>query len=118
MEYILGGVGLLIGIMIGWLLGTRKSGVSKAEFELLLKQEAAAQEKIKNLLVDLQFRQESNSKDHDQIINLNKEIAQLQARYPQLEQNLLESKSDKENLKTAHAELSEKYNSISSKASL
>lgn len=117
MEYILGGVGLVVGIAVGWLFGTKKSGVSKSDYELLLKQEAGAQEKINGLLSASQLKQADIAKSHDEIIRLNKELAQIQARYPQLEQSLLENKNEKEALKISSSELTEKLNNSSVKAS-
>ncbi len=117
MEYILAGVSFAIGILVGWLASSKKTVVSNQDYQTLLKQEAAAQEKIKNLLTDLQLKQESSTKDHEQIITLNKEVAQLQARYPQLEQSLAENKNEKESLKKINAEISEKINAINTKAS-
>ena len=117
MEYILGGVGLVVGLVVGWLLGTKKSGVPKSEYEMLLKQEAGAQEKINGLLNDSQLKQADITKSHDEIIRLNKELAQIQAIYPQLEQSLLENKNEKEALKKSSSDLTEKLNNSSLKAS-
>ncbi len=116
MDFIAIGISLLFGIFMGWLLGNRKSGVPKVEFELLLKQEAGAQEKIKGLLEDTKVKQESLSKGQDEIIKLNRDLAQLQATAPQLERNFAEMKQDRDSLKNSTQELAEKLSSITVKA--
>ncbi len=116
MEYILGAIGLTVGVVVGWLFGTRKSGVPKSEFEQLLKQEAAAQEKIKILLEDSKTKIEDLNKNKDEVLRLNKEFTHLQARQPQLEQNLSEATIERDALKKSSLDISEKLGLATAKS--
>ncbi len=115
MEYILGAVGLvLVGGIIGWLLGTKKIGVTKDVYDALLKQDTTSQEKLRNLIEETKSKSDEIIKVRDEVLNLNREIAQLQAKYPQLESNLSETKLEKDSYRKQSEELSVKLSAANS----
>lgn len=100
-----------MGAILGWLFGTKKMGVSKDVYDVLLKQDTTSQEKLRNLLEETKLKSEELIKTREVILNLNREIAQLQVKYPQLELNLSEAKTEKDLYKKQWEELNAKFSS-------
>ena len=117
MEYILAIIGVVIGIIIGWLLGRQKAGIPKADYESLIKQEAAAQEKIKMLLDEVDTLTLNQEKNKNDFININKELAQTQAVLPHLEESLKNTKNERDELKKSEMTSNEKISNLNSKVS-
>lgn len=117
MELALAIFGVVVVGVIGWVLGSRKAGVPKQEFELLLKQEAAAQEKIRGLAEQLGAKSADSEKQHIEILNLNRILAEKQSQLNPLESSIREVKSERDELKEHNKVLSEKVFILTAKAS-
>ena len=117
MEYVLAIIGIVVGIIIGWLLGNRKAGIPKADYDNLMKQEAAAQEKIKMLLDEVGTLTLNQEKSRSDFIDINKELAQAQAVLPQLEESLKNTRNERDELKKSEVILNEKISNLNSKTS-
>ena len=98
--YIVFFLGLIGGFALGFMWSSRKKGASKEEFENLLKQESAAQEKIKIIVDELNNAKDNHIQNQQMIIALNKQLAQAQAVLPQWEESLKDSKKEREQLRT------------------
>lgn len=105
---------LIIGFILGYLFNNKKRGSSTEVYENLLKQESAAQEKLRYISEESKTRIDEIDKQREAIIQLNKELAQFQAKHPHLEKNLEETRSEKDLVKRAHDELNQKLHSTNS----
>lgn len=116
MEFVLliGIIALVIGFGLGYFFTYKKSETSTELYHNLLKQESAAQEKIRYLTDEARSRIDETEKQRDTITALNKELAQFQATYPHLEKNLDELKTEKDLTKKENDDLSLKLYSTNS----
>ncbi len=110
-------IGFILGHFVGYLFGLKKSSASKELYENLLRQEAAAQERILLISEESQVRLEELKKYRDSILTLNNELAHFRTRCPHLETNLEEVKCEKELFRKSNEDLSAKLSSTNSTVS-
>lgn len=98
-------IALVIGFFLGYFFKGKRAETSTELYENLVSQESIAREKIE--------------KQNESILILNKELAHFQAKYPHLEKNIEDLRSEKEIAKKANEELNLKlYASQATLASL
>ncbi len=117
MTLLLTCLGLMVGFVLGYLFSSRRAGSTTDLYQNLLKQESAAQEKIRNLWEESKARSEELSKHRETVLALNKELAQFQAKYPHLESTLEEMKIEKDSARKIHDELNLKFYSTNATVS-
>jgi len=108
-------LGIVIGLLGGWLFASRKAGVPKLDYDNLAKQEATAQEKIRGLTEQLSTNSANLEKHYAEVLNLNRSLAEKQAQIVPLEESIKELKIERDNFKRTHAELSEKNSILTTK---
>lgn len=110
---------LIIGIFVvgsvgGWLFANRKAGVSRQDYDVLLKQETTAQEKIRSLTEQVGAASVELEKNKTEIINLNKYLAEKQVQVSPLETTVKEVKLERDELKKNNSDLLEKNSTLTS----
>lgn len=110
-------VGIVVGGILGWLFGSRKTGVTRQEYDSLIKVETTAQEKIRNLSEQLASANAEINKNKVEHINLNKSLAEKQAQLSPLELMVRELKIERDELKRINTDLIEKNTVMTSKVS-
>lgn len=100
MEILFAGIGLAIGVLIGWLWGRVKSSAGQQEMGARLLVE---QERSKALLEQLMQLKKEGEADRNRVLELTNSLAATEADYRNLEERLDEQKSVKEELQEKFA---------------
>lgn len=108
-------VGIVLGGITGYFLRAKDSGVPKNEYDSLAKQEAASQEKIRGLTDQLTVKKSEADKNQIEVLNLNKQLAEVKAQILPLQTSLSEVKTDRDELKKKNFELSEKSSGLNAR---
>lgn len=114
MEIIYLVVGVAIGAIGGWLFASRRNAVPREEYDILVKQETIAQEKIRGLTEQLEIKGFELQKQLTEVLNLNKALANKQAQLAPLESSIHEVKNEREQQKRQITELIEKNTDLNS----
>lgn len=108
-------IGIVAGSFGGWLFANRNAGVSRQDYDALLKQETTAQEKIRNLTEKVGTASIELEKNKTEILNLNKSLAENQVQVSPLQTTVKEITLERDELKSNGSDLLEKIFTLNSK---
>ncbi|NBX17997.1 MAG: DNA recombination protein RmuC [Proteobacteria bacterium] len=116
MVYLL--IALAGGIAVGWYLASRNTAVIKEQQDELIRQEAGAKERVAGLTAQLEQTSTTADKLRSEVLLLNKNVAERDARITPIELALAETRSERDSLKSAKDDLEQKLKGEETRANV